>query len=137
MAALSTAPNATTSTPHSQNIASALRGVVEAAVSYLTAKVSAKAGDVVEDAVEGMDDLAATGGAAEQAGYEGVKADLLGKNPIWAALKGAWSGASVKLRLVVVLVLVLVLLLAPVVLVLLILGLLVAAIVAGIRAATR
>jgi hypothetical protein len=76
-------------------------------------------------------------GAAGRAGFEGLKARLLGKNPVWAAMKGAWQGASVRLRVAAVLVLVLVLLLAPVALLVGLLGLLVVAIVAAIRAAAR
>jgi hypothetical protein len=85
----------------------------------------------------GIEEYASSQGAAGKAGYEGLKAHLLGKNPVWAAMKGAWQGASVRLRVAAVLILVLVLLLAPVALVVALLGLLVAAIVAAIRAATR
>ena len=46
------------------------------------------------------------------------------RTPLWAAMKGAWWGASPGLRVVTVLVL-------------LLLGILLATIIAGIRAATR
>lgn len=74
-------------------------------------------------------------GPFEQAAYEAGKAHLMGRNPVWVGAKGAWSGASVPQRLVTVVILVLLLLLAPVPLLLLILGLLIAALVAGIPSA--
>ena len=123
---------------------SALREVLDATLEFANSKVAQKADDITEDLkdvgedVEGdLDDIAASGGAVEQAGYEGVKAGLHGKNPVWAAIMGAWAGASVKVRIAAVLIVLLILLLAPVVLVLLLLGLLIAALVAAIRAATR
>jgi glycerol-3-phosphate acyltransferase PlsY len=79
----------------------------------------------------------ASGSPTTQAVVEGLKATLGGKNPVWAAIKGAWSRASLKLKLAVVLILLVTLLLAPVLLLVLVLGLLVAALIVGIRAATR
>ena len=107
--------------------------LTRAAVHAGVAKLSHK----TDEWIGGLEEYVASQGAAERAGYEGLKARLLGKNPVWAALKGAWWGASPPLRLVAVLVVMLVLVLAPVVLLLLLLGLLVAAIVSGIRAATK
>jgi hypothetical protein len=115
------------------DLAPALGRLAEAAAAAAAAKLSQK----TDGWIRGLEEYAASRGATERAGYEGLKAHLLGKNPLWAAMKGAWWGASVQLRTVAVLVLVLTLLLAPVALVLLILGLLLAGIVAGIRAATR
>jgi hypothetical protein len=119
--------------PVASDLAPALGRLGEAALRAAAAKLS----DRTDGWVRQLEEYAASQGATERAGYEGLKAHLLGKNPLWAAMKGAWWGASVPLRVVAVLVLVLVLLLAPVVLVLLLLGLLLAAIVAGIRSATR
>ncbi|WP_051441489.1 hypothetical protein [Arthrobacter sp. H14] len=94
--------------------------------------------DKLEDVVEGkLEDPAASGDPVMNAGLGALQAVMSGKNPVWAALKGAWSGASTKTKVIVVLCLVLILLLAPVVLVVLLLGLLVAAIAAAIRSATR
>ncbi|GAA2037769.1 hypothetical protein GCM10009740_32170 [Terrabacter terrae] len=117
----------------SSDVVPALRRLAEAALQAAAAKLSRK----VDEWIRKVDEYAASEGATGRAALEGLKAHLLGKNPVWAAMKGAWWGASVPLRLVAVLVLLLVLVLAPVVLLLLLLGLLVAAIVAGIRAATR
>ncbi|WP_216699272.1 hypothetical protein [Arthrobacter sp. H14] len=94
--------------------------------------------DKLEDVAAGeLKDLSASGGPLVNAGLGALRATMSGKNPVWAALKGAWSGASTKTKVIVVLCLVLILLLAPVVLVVLLLGLLVAAIVAAVRSATR
>jgi len=119
--------------PGSSDLAPALGRLAEAVVHAAAAKLS----DKTDGWIRQLEEYAASQGVTERAGYEGLKAHLLGKNPVWAAMKGAWWGASVPLRLVAVLVLILVLLLAPVVLVLLLLGLILAGIVAGIRAATR
>lgn len=111
--------------------ASAIRDVLAASLEYVSAKASHKADGWARD----LNDFAETRGATEQAGYQGAKADLEGKNPVTAAVKGAWSGASGKLRLAAVLVLVLLLVLAPVPTLLVLLGLLLAALVKAIRAA--
>jgi hypothetical protein len=112
--------------------ASAVRDVLEATLHKMTAKASQKTEDWSRD----LEAVAASGGAKAQAGLRGAKAELQGKNPVWAAVKGAWNGASVKLKLAAVLLLVLLLLLAPVPTLLLLLGLLIAALVKAIRAAT-
>ena len=117
----------------SSDLMPALGRLAEAALQSATTKLSHKADGWIRE----IDEFAASEGATGRAAYEGLKARLLGKNPAWAAMKGAWWGASVRLRVVAVLVVMLILLLAPVVLVLLLLGLVVAAIIAGIRAATR
>jgi hypothetical protein len=133
MTASNTAGGATKSAPVAMNLAAALSDLRDAALRYAVVKASRK----VEDWAEDLHEFVASGGPTTQAIFEGVKAKLQGKNPVWAAIKGAWSGASPQLKLAVVLILILMLVLAPVVLLLLLLGLLVAALVAGIRAATR
>jgi hypothetical protein len=133
MTASNTASGATKSAPVATSLAVALIDLREAAMQYATAKASRK----VEDWAEDLNDFVASGGPTTQAVFEGVKAKLVGKNPVWAAMKGAWSGASPELKLAVVLILILMLVLAPVVLLVLLLGLLVVALVAGIRAATQ
>src|SRR3954447_10585150 len=133
MTASNTVGGATRSAPVATNLSAALSDLRDAALRYATVKASRK----VEDWAEDLNELVASGGPTTQAVFEGVKAKLRGKNPVWAAIRGAWSGASPKLKLAVVLILILTLVLAPVVLLVLVLGLLVAALVAGIRAATR
>jgi hypothetical protein len=117
----------------SGDLVPALGRLAEAAAQAAAVKLSDKADGWISD----LEAYAESRGPAGRAEFEVLKAHLLGKNPVWAAMRGAWSGASVQLRLVAVLVVLLTLLLAPVVLVLLLLGLLLAAIVAGIRAAAR
>ncbi|WP_426505518.1 hypothetical protein ACPPVO_47525 [Dactylosporangium sp. McL0621] len=133
MTAANTASGATKSAPGATSLASALSDLREAALGYATAKASRK----MEDWADDLNDVVASRGSTTQAVFEGLKAKLRGKNPVWAALKGAWSGTSPEVKLAVVLILILMLLLGPVVLLVLVLGLLIAALVAGIRAATR
>jgi len=117
----------------SSDLAPALSRLAEEALQATTAQLS----HLAERWNRDIEEYAKSEGATGRAGYEGLKAFLRGKNPVWAAMKGAWLGASVRLRVAAVLVLMLLLLFAPVALLVLLLGLLVAAIVAAIRAATR
>jgi hypothetical protein len=128
-----TASGATMSASVATSLAPALSDLREAALQYATAKASRK----VEDWADDLNDFVASGGPIMQSVFDGLHAKLRGNSPVWAAIKGAWSGASPKLKLAVVLILILTLLLGPVVLLVLVLGLLVAALVAGIRAAKR
>src|SRR3954467_1837650 len=127
MTASNTASGATKSAPVATILAAALSDLRDAALRYATAKASRK----VEDWAEDLNDFVASEGPTTQAVFEGVKAKLRGKNPVWAAIKGAWSGASPELKLAVVLILTLTLLLGPVVLLVLLLGLVVAGLVPG------
>jgi hypothetical protein len=112
---------------------SALRDVLEATLHYANGKLSQKTDGWAGE----LDDHEATQGSAEQAGYEGAKAQVQGRNPIWAAIKGAWAGASVELKLAAVLLVVLMLVLAPIPMLLIGLGLLIAAIVKAVRSDDR
>ena len=112
---------------------SALRDVLEATLHTVNEKVSQKASKWAGE----LDDYEATQGSVEQAGYEGAKAEIQGRNPIWAAIAGAWAGASTNLKLATVLFLVLMLLLAPIPTLLITLGLLIAAIVKAVRSDDR
>jgi hypothetical protein len=85
----------------------------------------------------GLDELAEGGGAKEKAGVEGVKAALHGRNPIWAAIKGAWQAGTPVVRAAIVAAVasaILLLLLSPVVLVVFLLSLL---IIAAVHRARR
>jgi hypothetical protein len=125
--AVSGHPGARTAT--STTAGSALRDVLEATLHHLNGKLARKTDEWAGE----LDDYEATRGSAEQAGYEGAKAEVQGRNPIWAAIKGAWAGASAELKLAAVLLLVLMLVLAPVPTLLLALGLLIATIVRAVR----
>lgn len=108
---------------------SALRNLSESALGYATQKASQK----IEDWSDQVDETVSSGGATKGAGYESIKALLEGRNPVLAAIRGGWRGSSVKLRVGVAVLLVVVVALAPV---MLLLGLIVAGIIAAIRAAS-
>jgi hypothetical protein len=81
------------------------------------------ADDLLDDASEG-------GGAKSKAATEGVKAGLHGKNPVWAAVKGAWQGGTPKVRAAIVtsvVAVILLLVLSPVLLIVFLLSLLIIA----------
>lgn len=79
---------------------------------------------------EGLDDLGEGGGAKQAAGASGLKAGLHGKNPVWAAIRGAWRGGTPVVRAAIVTAIVsmvLLLVLSPVLLLVFLLSLLVIA----------
>ena len=93
-----------------------------------------------ELASDGLDAVAESGDAKQQAGAKGVQAGLHGKNPVWAAIKGAWSGGSARVRTAIVaavVALVLLLVLSPVLLLVFLLALLIVAAVAKARSAKQ
>jgi hypothetical protein len=89
---------------------------------------------------EGLDELAEGGGAKQKAGAEGVKASLHGKNPVWAAIKGAWQAGTPVVRAAIIAAVtgaILLLLLSPVLLLVYLLSLLIMVAVHRARAAKR
>lgn len=97
-------------------------------------------GELVDLADAGLDDLAEGGGAKQTAGAAGAKAGLHGKNPFWAAVKGAWRGGTPVVRAAIVSAIVatiLLLVLSPVLLLVFLLSLLVIAAVHRARAAKK
>jgi hypothetical protein len=149
---MSAAATSTTQSP-----ASAFNSVINAAVGSAAAQLEqrvvgwtdklngiASGGDSSEGlarlADEGLDDLAEGGGARQTAGAAGVKAGMHGKNPFWAAVKGAWRGGTPVVRAAIVAAIVatiLLLLLSPVLLLVFLLSLLVIAAVHRARAAKK
>ena len=122
----------TASRPSSANattMSEALRSVLEATLHVVNEKVSRRA----ERWSDELNEFAAREGPVEQAGYQGVKAEIQARNPIWAAIKGAWHGASTEVKFMAVLVVVLLVALAPIPTILIALGLLVALTVKAIR----
>lgn len=94
-------------------------------------------GGLVALADAGLDELAEGGGAREKAGAEGVKAGLHGKNPIWAAIKGAWQAGTPVVRAAIIAAVasaILLLLLSPVLLLVFLVSLLIIAAVHRARA---
>ncbi len=106
-----------------------MRGVVDAALHFVNDKLESKTQEWAGE----LDEFEATRGSAERAGYEGAKAGLAGRSPIWAAIKGAWAAASAEVKIAAVLLVLLMVVLAPIPMILLGLGLLVATIVRAMR----
>jgi hypothetical protein len=135
--------------------AGAFTSVLSAAVGIAAAKLEQKvlvwadklngvagggdsSGGLAALADEGLDELAEGGGAAEKAGAEGAKAALHGKNPIWAAIKGAWQSGTPVVRAAIIAAAasaILLLLLSPVLLLVFLLSLLIIAAVHRARTA--
>lgn len=89
---------------------------------------------------EGLDDLAEGGGAKQGAAAQGAKATLHGKNPFWAAVKGAWEGGKPVVKAAIVAAFVstiLLLVLSPVLLLVFLLSWLIIVAVHKARSAQR
>jgi ABC-type antimicrobial peptide transport system permease subunit len=114
-------------------IATGLRRLYQAAIGYTAVSASHR----VDRLTRRLNSIAEPHGATGGAVVEGVKATIVGDNPVWAAVKGAWRGADGKVKAATLAVLLLMLLLSPVLLLVLLLAALVAAAVLGVRAALR
>jgi hypothetical protein len=138
-----TRPGAAASTPRAafSLVMSAATEVVASKVGEWTEKlngIAESAGEPTARVGRVADRLAEGGGAQRQAGVRGVQAGLLGKNPVWAAIKGAWTGGGTAVRVAVVAAavsLVLLLLLSPVLLLVLLVCVLIVAAVHKVRSA--
>ena len=144
---------ATTSSPRTATPVSspggAFGGIMSTAIGVVSTKVddwanrleavgageSGAATDAVDDVA---DDLAEGGGAKRQAGVRGVQAGLEGKNPVLAAIRGAWAGGGTLVRAAVIAAgvsVVLLLVISPVPLLAFLLSALIIAAVAKARSA--
>lgn len=106
--------------------------VVTTTVEYGVARLSRAADGWTRKLTDGGD------GATRRAGIYGAEAALEGRNPVWAAVKGAWTGSTATVKAAIVAALVALLLLAvlsPVLLLVFLLSLLVVAAVAQVRRA--
>jgi hypothetical protein len=120
-------------------------GKLEEKVVEWTDKLSGVAGGDASSGLtaladKGLDELARSGGATQKAGAAGIKARLHGRNPLWAAVQGAWQAGTPVVRASIVAGLassLLLLLLSPVPLLVFLLSLLIFALVQRIRAAKR
>lgn len=126
------------------NVISAALEVAASKVDNWINKLSDASAGIPEVPSAGGDDvadkLAEGGGATQQAGVRGVQAGLQGKNPVWAAIKGAWASASTKVRAAVVTAgvsLILLLVLSPVLLLVYVLTALILAAVSKARASKQ
>jgi hypothetical protein len=153
----STATSTTQGASADQSPAAAFASVLNATVGSVAAKLEHKvsswtdkldgvaagggsSGGLTALADEGLDGLAEGGGAKERAGAEGVKAGLHGKNPVWAAIKGAWQAGTPVVKAAIIAALtsaILLLLLSPVLLLAFLVSLLVIAAVHRARTASR
>lgn len=89
---------------------------------------------------QGLDAISEGGGAKQKAATEGVKAGVHGRNPFWAAVKGAWQAGTPVVRAAIVAAVVSVILLlltSPVLLLVFLLALAIIAAVHKARAAKR
>jgi hypothetical protein len=126
--------------------AGAFTSVLNTVVGSTAAKLEQKAGVWTDKLIgsgaadKGLDELTEGSGAKEKAGAEAVKAGLHGKNPIWAAIKGAWQAGAPVVRAAIIAGLasaILLLLLSPVLLLVFLLSLLIIAAVHRARAARK
>ncbi len=132
------AESAARTSPPSASPGAAFTRVVSTAVEYAVAKASHTADAWTQKLGTGSG--ADEGGVTRRAGVRGAQAALRGENPVWAAVKGAWSGGSAAVKAAIVAALVALLLLAvlsPVLLLVFLLSLLVVAAVAQVRRARR
>ena len=136
----STSGSRTRSTAPPSQAASAWSGLLSSAVSAAETKV--------EDWTERLNRVAATaadggvtaGSATSRAGVSGVAAGLTGRNPVWAAVRGAWAGGGTGVRVAMVAAavgLILVLVLSPVLLVVVLVTAAVVVVVSKVRTARR
>jgi hypothetical protein len=141
------APGATTPAQAFGIVLDAAVGTVAAKLERKTAgwvdKLNAVAGKesssdaVVGLADEGLDAVAESGGVAQRAGAEGIKAHVHGESPLWAAVRGVWQGGTPAVRAAVATSVVaagVLLLLSPALLLVYLLSWLVIAAVSRVRA---
>lgn len=97
---------ATTATQRTQSPATAFAQVLDAVVSSAATGLQRKTQEWTDKlqgvADEGLHHAAETGDAKQAAGAEGLRAELRGNNPVWAAVKGAWSAGSPAVRAAIV-----------------------------------
>jgi len=88
----------TAATRSSQTPAGAFAHVLDAVVGNAATAAERKIGDWTDK----LNGIAESGGAKQAAGAAGISAELRGKNPAWAAIKGAWRGGSPAVRAAIV-----------------------------------
>jgi len=110
---------------------------LKASLRRLLAALLERGFGVVLESVERLagtfDEIAARGGVKVSALWGGARAGLSGRNPVWGAVKGAFSALSTPARVMLIIALVLALLLLPVTVVLLLLALIALAIIAVVK----
>jgi hypothetical protein len=124
----------TTNAPASSSPGAAFARVVSTAVEYGAARTSHTVDAWTQKLTKGADEA----GASQRAGLRGAQAALRGENPVWAAIKGAWTGSTVAVKAAIVTAMVsllLMLVLSPVLLLAFLLSLLVVGAVVQVRRA--
>ena len=116
-----------------EQLKAALRRLLAAALE----RTFGMALDKVEQLSRTFDEIAARGGVTVGALFGGVRAAVTGRNPVWGAVKGAFSALGPGTKAAILIVLVLALLLLPVTVVLLLLLLIVVAVMAIARTRSR
>jgi hypothetical protein len=97
-------------------------------------RLAAAAADKVDELADKLQDIAQNpGGIGMTAAMRAGLAAMQGKNPVWAAIKGAASAMSTTTKVLIGLALILLAVLSPVALLVLALVLIIAAIVGAIR----
>lgn len=132
-------PNSQPVSAATSELKAAFSDFLQSGITNLAAKVSKTVDGPVDDLKTSSEPLGVTpdDGPTMNAGADAAQASVRGDNPVWAALKGAWSGASGKAKFVLWLIALLGVLLSPVLLVVLLLALIVLGIVEIFRAAAR
>jgi hypothetical protein len=111
--------------PPTEQLKASLRRLLERGFGIALESVERLAGT--------FDEIAARGGVKVGALWGGAKAGLSGRNPVWGAVKGAFSALSTPARVALVVALWLALLLLPVTVVLLLLALIALAIIEVVK----
>jgi hypothetical protein len=101
------------------DVGSALSQLGQALLKAAAARASEQIGEWTNK----LSSTAKAAGSAEGVALAAGAASLSGRNPLWAMVKGAWTGASARQKTLMVLVGILVVVLLPVALLVLLLGL--------------
>ncbi|TDD50162.1 hypothetical protein [Saccharopolyspora elongata] len=116
-----------------ERLENSLLRLVRAAVEACAQLISTK----IERAVGKLAERADKSGPVPGAALRAARAALLGKSPVWAAIKGAIAGMSWQTKLILVAAMILLPILLVVLGVVLLLVLIVRAVVVAFRAATQ
>jgi hypothetical protein len=110
---------------HHEDLADGAGHGVRGVLSDLAKAGLLMAADVVDRLIERLADIAAGRGPLPAAGFRAAVAALVGKNPIWEAIKGGFSALSPGAKVLVIIALVLAAILLPVTVLLLLIALIV------------
>ena len=138
--ATSTEATSTAEDAPEQSPGAAFAGIMSTAVGYVAAKATRQTDEWASSLTAVAEAGGWGGGAREQAALRAAEAHGQGRNPVWAAIKGTWSGGGAKIRAAIVTAvvsLVVLALVSPVLLLVYLLSLLVIAAVMKARSGNR